>query len=416
MPAINLGVCFVALTFAAFALSFANAEEPPADPAAVVDASTMTGKVLCGYQGWFRCPGDGTNNGWLHWSRDSRKISPESVTVEMWPDLSEYGKDERYPAPGLTYSDGQPAELFSSANPATVDRHFQWMRQYGIDGVFVQRFLVNLRNPSFDQVLANVRKSAERSGRTYAICYDLSGARESRLVEQLVGDWKRLVDEEKILEDGRYLRHEGKPVLFVWGFFSDRFDAAVAHRLIDALKGDDRYAVTLVGGCQWSWRTERDAEWARAFRRLDVISPWDVGNVTERDGKKVAATDRWQADREEAERHRAEFLPVIYPGFGWTNLKGPGSERATIPRRGGEFYWEQFVAAKQAGATMAYVAMFDEVDEATAIFKVTNSPPTSPRFQTFDGLPSDFYLRLTGEGTKVMRGEREATNDLQIGR
>ena len=39
-------------------------------------------------------------------------------------------------------------------------------------------------------------------------------------------------------------------------------------------------AATLVGGGPWQWRTEKDAEWARAFRRLDVISPWNVGNVT----------------------------------------------------------------------------------------------------------------------------------------
>lgn len=58
---------------------------------------------------------------------------------------------------------------------------------------------------------------------------------------------------------------------------------------------------------------------------------------------------------------------------------------------------------------MAYVAMFDEVDEGTAIFKVTNTPPTQARFATLDGLPTDWYLRLTGEGSKVIRGERKAT-------
>ena len=41
---------------------------------------------------------------------------------------------------------------------------------------------------------------------------------------------------------------------------------------------------------------------------------------------------------------------------------------------------------------MAYVAMFDEVDEGTAIFKVTNWPPRPGRFMTFDGLPSDWYF------------------------
>jgi hypothetical protein len=35
-------------------------------------------------------------------------------------------------------------------------------------------------------------------------------------------------------------------------------------------------------------------------------------------------------------------------------------------------------------------------------------------FATYEGLPSDWYLRLTGEGTKVIRGERKAQAALPI--
>ena len=63
---------------------------------------------------------------------------------------------------------------------------------------------------------------------------------------------------------------------------------------------------------------------------------------------------------------------------------------------------------------MTYVAMFDEVDEGTAIFKVTNSPPTQGHFQTFEDLPSDWYLRLTGEGSRLIRGERKSSKELPI--
>ena len=59
---------------------------------------------------------------------------------------------------------------------------------------------------------------------------------------------------------------------------------------------------------------------------------------------------------------------------------------------------------------MAYVAMFDEVDEATAIFKVRDDPPVQARFQAREGLPSDWYLRLAGEGSKLIRGERAHVN------
>ena len=50
-----------------------------------------------------------------------------------------------------------------------------------------------------------------------------------------------------------------------------------------------------------------------------------------------------------------------------------------------------------------YVAMFDEVDEGTAIFKVTSAPPTQGHFVGYEGLPSDWYLRLVGEGGRRLK-------------
>lgn len=410
---IHAVACVLAGCFALTAIVAAD-EAPVAREHAAVDATTLHRKVMCGYQGWFRCPGDGSDRGWLHWSRDSRRISPETLTFEMWPDLSEYGDDEKFAATGFTYPDGSPAHLFSSYHPKTVQRHFEWMRDYGIDGAFVQRFLVNTRDPSFDRVLENARDSAERTGRAYAIGYDLSGMRESQLVDRLTSDWKRLVDERRITRDGRYLHHGGKPVVFVWGFFSDRFSPETANKIVDLFKSDSPYAATLIGGCQWYWRNEKNSEWAKVFRRFDIISPWNVGNVSIVEGKKQAATGYWRGDLAEAKRSGMAYLPVIYPGFGWTNLKGPNSARDTIPRLGGEFFWRQFVEAGKLEVEMAYVAMFDEVDEASAIFKVTNSPPTQAKFATYEGLPSDWYLRLTGEGAKIIRGDRPATPAIPI--
>jgi hypothetical protein len=332
----------------------------------------------------------------------------------MWPDVTEYGADELCPAPGFTYPDGKPASLFSSAQPRTVERHFRWMEQYGIDGVFLQRFLVDLGDPSTNLVLDHVRAAAAKTGRVYAVCYDLSGARGDALHDRLIGDWKQLVDERKVTRDARYLHHDGKPVVFLWGFYPERFRASVAHRVIDAFKNEGPYQATLVGGCTWQWRTVKDAEWARAFRRFDVISPWNVGNWHEVEGQREASTRTWKDDLAEARRTGMAYLPVLYPGFAWTNLKGARAQRATIPRRDGQFFWRQFSTAAELGVDMAYVAMFDEVDEATAIFKVANTPPTQARFATYDGLPSDWYLRLTAEGSKLIRGEHPPQSSIPI--
>ena len=60
---------------------------------------------------------------------------------------------------------------------------------------------------------------------------------------------------------------------------------------------------------------------------------------------------------------------------------------------------------------MIYQAMFDEMDEGTAIFKVTSDPPSDDqsRFLTNDGLPSDFYLKKVGAWTKVLRERHPET-------
>jgi hypothetical protein len=76
-----------------------------------------------------------------------------------------------------------------------------------------------------------------------------------------------------------------------------------------------------------------------------------------------------------------------------------------IARRKGEFYWRQFAIFKALGIRMVFVGMFDEVNEGTAIYKVSNDVPVGKYFVTYDGLPSDWYLKLTGAATQMIRGD-----------
>jgi hypothetical protein len=50
--------------------------------------------------------------------------------------------------------------------------------------------------------------------------------------------------------------------------------------------------------------------------------------------------------------------------------------------------------------------MFDEMDEATAIFKVDANPPgPEGLFIDLDGVAGDHYLRTVGEAGRMLRGE-----------
>ena len=60
----------------------------------------------------------------------------------------------------------------------------------------------------------------------------------------------------------------------------------------------------------------------------------------------------------------------------------------------------------RVGSKMLYQAMFDEIDEGTAIFKCTNDPPVgASTFVTYEGLPSDQYLWLAGQGDRMLKQE-----------
>ena len=81
---------------------------------------------MAGYQGWFHKP----EKGMMY-------PDEKNVRIDMWPDVSEY--PETYPT-GLKHADGSTARFFCSSDESTVDLHFRWMKEYGIDGVFMQRF------------------------------------------------------------------------------------------------------------------------------------------------------------------------------------------------------------------------------------------------------------------------------------
>jgi hypothetical protein len=113
----------------------------------------------------------------------------------------------------------------------------------------------------------------------------------------------------------------------------------------------------------------------------------------------------WEADLTELKPNGIGYMPTAFPGFSWDNLQRKGPGTTNIPRRKGEFYWRQFAIFRELGVRTVFVGMFDEVDEGTAIYKVSNQTPVGKHFVTYEGLPSDHYLKLTGAATRMLRGE-----------
>jgi hypothetical protein len=401
-----------------------------------IDASTLNNKLLMGYQGWFSCPSDGSPIGeWVHWFK-SQTPDANNIRVDLFPDMSEYESDELCPTM-MRYADGSTVYLYSAWNKKSVMRHFKWMKDYGIDGVLLQRFASELRDPRFfaarNRVLDSVREASELYGRVFAIEYDISGMNESTLVEDIVNDWNFLCNDMKIIESNRYLRHNGKPVLFIWGLgFNDRPGSVdQAKSIIDWFKKNapQNQLVTLVGGVPTYWRTlqagtdtKTEPGWADVYRSFDVINPWMVGRFKNEQEADSFKNNIMVPDIQECKKYNIEYMPVVFPGFSWHNMnRGTPNESPLnlIPRNGGRFYWRQVYNAISAGSKMIFNAMFDEVDEGTAMMKVVSKRADLPVGADFvyleiDGysLPSDFYLELAGKATKMLQGEIPLTPNI----
>lgn len=399
------------LSACCFALAAVAAADAPLHP-------TLEGKVVTGYQGWFRAEGDPSGLGWVHYGPGQR-FSAEQYSFDVWPDLSELTPAERYPSP-FKFADGRTADLFSSVHPLTVRRHFRWMKDYGIDGAMLQRFAVGLGQgkgaAAMDVVLRHCADGADAEGRSLTVMYDLSGLKPGKF-GTVAEDWGRLLA-EGMTKRPCYQHHAGRPLVALWGLgFKDREPAL---REWGALLADIRSTgASVMVGIPTYWRELKNDSLADRglhdlIRQADVLSPWTVGRFSGPEGAANLARKVWAPDLAWCRAEGKAYLPVLFPGFSWSNLSSLRGQKAPldqIPRLGGRLLWSQAVAAREAGAKSAYVAMFDEIDEGTAIMKCGGPRPVG-RFVDLSDVPTDHYLWLSGQAGRMLRGEIPASPEL----
>jgi len=376
--------------------------------------------VMAGYQGWHAADGDGSNRGWYHYQKNGCGFFPGCTNVDLWPDMTEY--EIKYETP-FKYPDGTSAYVYSPYDESTVDLHFKWMKDYGLDGVHMQRFVGEIKPPNtkgkrhFNKVLENALKAAKKHGRAISVMYDLSGCSSSD-VAYVETDWNELVESFGLLDsraNPTFLQHNGKPLVSIWGVgFNDKraYSVEDVNKLVDKLLATNKVSIML--GVPYYWRTfgndtQKDELLHTLIKKVDVIMPWAVGryNISGYKQNNVAEDILW------CKENGVDYVPLVFPGFSWANMhSNPGISNA-IPRLKGDFLWKQIAGAKEVGAESLYVAMFDEIDEGTAIYKVSNEnkvPLNGDTGLKFVGveenLPTDYYLWLIGQGASWFHGER----------
>ena len=405
-----------------FLLLFVNtlSAQPPADPSSII------GKVVCGYQGWFTCTGDGSPiNRWTHWSPTTAPqpgVAPNpnpNLTFDVYPDVTLYNSSSLFQTNFANQGDGSPARLFSDYHQDVTDKHFELMQANGIDGVAFQRFIWEvLVDPAFkanrDTDAVHVKKAAEKYQRMFYVVYDLSGlgnvpaANDQARFDGVKADWTNdMIGTQNITSSFMYAKQGGKPVVQIWGIGYNHIigTAAIQLDLINWFKAQGCYVII---GVPTGWRTGTGASntgWISTYNAGDMISPWAVGAYSDQASTDNFKTNFLTPDLTYCNTNGIAYQPVIFPGFSWYNWNS-GTQNQ-IPRNKGDFLWHQAQNLRSLNIKTAEIAMMDEYDEGTAILPMAdgyNMIPTNQYFVTSsaDGtyLSSDFYLRLASKVTR----------------
>lgn len=392
--------------------------------AQTADTSTMNDKVFAAYQGWFHCPGDpGPDSNWFHWSYVSQIVpDAQTVSVPNYPITTEYPTESRCPVPGLTVN-GQQAYFFTSLALGTAETHFRWMREYGIDGAMMQRFTgsIDSYRQEDDIVLRHAFQAAQDNGRSIMIEYDMSGdfnntqtqAQEDALFNQITQDWTHLVNDLHILDNPRYQKHNGKPVVSLWGMGRPADELwgvkpALARRVIAWFK--NTAGTTVIGGVSPFWMEL--PEWKDILATLDVIQPWNVGAYGNEGDLAWQLQNRITPQLAATKASGQLYMPTVFPASSGRDRNNGNRATEGAASVGGAFFWHQAFDDRSAGVRTIKIAMFDEVGEGTSLLKTAANASEAPSQFSWlnldaDGLriPHDWNLRIAHEVVQLYHGQ-----------
>jgi hypothetical protein len=354
----------------------------------------VVGKVTVGYQGWFSCPGDNSPvNKWGH------------QNLETWPDVREYATTYQTKLPDL--GNGQPARMFSSFDDQVVQIHFKWMAQSGIDCAALQRFANEIAPGSAikaqrDGIALKVMAAADLTNLKFYIMYDASGWG----VRGIKADWTdTIIHQLHLTSSHAYAEQNGKPVVCIYGMGYKGWPGT-SDEALDLINWFKEQGCYVIGSVPGGWRSgagDSKADFQQVYASFNMLSAWAVGRLMDKNYQPWIA-----GDYAFCKSHGIDYQPCAYPGTSFFNSNH--SRKNLIPRNHGEFMWSQFVTMRQVGVESVYIAMFDELNEATSIFKCAEDASMMPAGNWFlpldaDGVhvSSDFYLRLTKDAGMMIK-------------
>ena len=202
-----------------------------------------------------------------------------------------------------------------------------------------------------------------------------------------------------------YAVQNGKPVVCIWGFgFNDNQRPFAPAPCLDVINWFKSQGCYVIGGVPTYWRqgiNDSRPGFIDVYHAFNMISPWMVGRIGN-----VADTDRFHTnvnvpDQADCNARGIDYQPCVLPG-----------DVKSRQRAHGDFMWRQFYNMVRLGAQGIYISMFDEYNEGNQIAKSAETlamVPTNSGMLALDedgtACSSDYYLRLTGDGGRMLKGQ-----------
>ena len=353
-------------------------QRPPAPP------SDAEPEVHITYYPWFGTPEtDGEYHHWTHPVLDGTNrptgamaVAPDDIGAGFWPE----------------------GGLYSSNDPATVDRQMEQIAGAGIDVVVVSWWGPGSYE---DRATPGVLEAADRHGLevTFLLEPGFGSATEARSwVVHLIDTYGSHPAFHRSAHQG------GRPLLYT--FAPLKFDAST---LSFGIPTTDWAEVLGPTGARTIRGTPHDAAIVAhvevpLFVHLAAEAGFDAVNTYYASGSVTLPgttigipvsgdTSTWGDLLERARWHRLEFYPSVGPGYDDLRIR-PGNVAATRDRRNGTYYSQMVDAACRTRPDVISITSFNEWHEGTQIEPTAEHVTARRRYPGFDQGP-DQYLDQT---------------------
>jgi hypothetical protein len=235
--------------------------------------------------------------------------------------------------------------------------------------------------------------------------YDVTGW--TSMQPEIKADWTAKMSAHTA--SSAYARQNGKPVVCIWGFgyFDNNhpWDAGTCLDVVNWFKGQGCY---VIGGVPREWRTGDGGSrpgFIDVYHAFNMLSPWMVGAIGDANGSDWIYQNLNVPDQADCTAHGIDYQPCVLPG-----------DVSARQRVHGDFMWRQFYNMVRVGAQGIYISMFDEYGEGNQIAKTAETAAMVPAGSGLwaldeDGTAcsSDYYLRLTADGGRMLKGQLPLT-------